>query len=239
MLPDHCPEPSMATPLRDSPGSPTRTRLRLLSGGEVCVRRRQLPSSSTANHGTDRGIGLLILRHLIWSCLLLPHETEGGKVGPFLPEQEKNRGGVGVRWEAPRSGLPLVPGATRSYEAHALATAQDWQWEKQGEDVGWGVRGLALQKFQPLATRARQRRENEEGPQRPEAGAHSALIPPHGRKVKSCRPEPKWEELSVWFWWKLIELARRSRGSLDFLFKKKKANPTKCWGFLANLVKIL
>lgn len=108
MLPDHCPEPSMASPLRDSPGSPTRrARLRLLS--PACA-QRAITSSATADHPTGRGIGLLILRHLIWSCLLLPHETAGGKVGPFLPEEEKTEAGGG---EVGGAEIRLAPGAWR------------------------------------------------------------------------------------------------------------------------------
>lgn len=47
----------------------------------------------------------------------------------------------------------------------------------------WGG-GVTLQKFQPLATRALERRENEEGPKRPEAGA-------------DCSDPAAWEESEI------------------------------------------
>lgn len=53
-----------------------------------------------------------------------------------------------------------------------------------GGGGGGGGEGVTLQKFQPLATRARERSENEEGPQRPEAGA-------------DCSDPAAWEESEI------------------------------------------
>lgn len=107
---------------------------------------------------------------------------------------------------------------------------------------GGGGEGVTLQKFQPLATRARERRENEEGPQRPEAGADCS-DPAAWEKVKFCRPKPKCEELTVWFWWKLIEFDQKIQGKPGFFIfyflKKSKTNKMLFFFFkLPYLVKI-
>ena len=105
----------------------------------------------------------MIHRYLIWSCLLLPHETAGGKVGPFLPEEEKTEADGG---EVGGAEIRLAPGAWRHPKLRSPRLGDSsGLTEKQGQD-GVG----ALQKFQPLATRgARGSRGDGEGPQSPEA----------------------------------------------------------------------